>query len=368
MRTLYHLGLHKTGSTSLQFFLQRNQQQLARAGILFPPTTPQGLAHYHTDALALSEQPRRTPELNDYMGHNALAYRMINEAVPNFTFPAVHAPMPDAQSALTQIKTQAHVLKTKALVFCSEDLARASLMAPNVPARFADYFGTENVTLMATLRRPDDAIAAWQTQRLRFGHPFGALHADPPEAWLGTIHIEYRAALEPWLRTFPKAKLCLLPYKKMRAQGGSIGSFKTLSGLELPQNLVPLPDTNPGLPHALLEIARQSLTALPRPAARAFLHYLEDATRRLNLPANSDVDLFAPATRDALYRAFEDIHAWLCRITDTWPFFADFDDMRAPRPLPIIGATQQILPALKKDAAHHLEDKKILSFLENLSL
>lgn len=128
MRTIYHLGLHKTGSTSLQLFLQRNQQQLARAGVLFAPVTPQGLVHFNADAC--SDAPLRTPVLNDYMGHNALAYRMIAEAQSGFVFPPVHTPahdpMPDAATAFAQIKKHADVMSARDLVFCSEDLARAA--------------------------------------------------------------------------------------------------------------------------------------------------------------------------------------------------------------------------------------------------
>lgn len=366
MRTIYHLGLHKTGSTSLQFFLQRNQQQLARAGILFPPVTPMGLSHFRTDGMAGAAP--RAPDLNDYMGHNALAYRMISEAVPDFIFPPVHDPMPDADSALTQIKAQAQELDTRTLVFCSEDLARASLMVPKVPDRFARIFGTRDVTLMATLRRPDTAIAAWQTQRLRFGTPFAPLHSALPEAWLGTVHFEYRAALEPWLKTFPGAHIHLQPYDQLRAQGGSIASFGALSGIALPPHLDTLPDTNPGLPYALLEISRLSLEALPRLQARAFMRYLEGAAHRLDLPANDQIELFAPATRTALHRAFQDIHAWLYQTAGTWPFFADIDAMRTRPPLHILEATQQILPDLLQDARIHIEDAGQLSFLKKISL
>jgi hypothetical protein len=365
MRSIYHLGLHKTGSTSLQKYLARNQQALARSGILFPPVTPEGLAQFQADAGA--QAARREPAIADYMAHNALAYRMIAEGVRGFVFPPIHAPMPDADSAMTQIAEQARTIAPTALVFCSEDLARASLMVPDVPARFARCFGRQNVTLMANLRRPDAAIAAWQTQRLRFGLPFGPLHADPPEAWLGTVHFEYRAALEPWLRAFPRADLQIQPYDRLRAQGGSVKGFCATSGLALPQGLAAGPDANPGLPHALLEVARQSLAALPRERARLFRTYLAQAAPRLTLPANDKIELFAPATRTALHRAFVDIHDWLSQITGTWPFFADLDTMQTRPPLHVTEATRQTLPALLHDAHSHNAPPDHLEFLKNMA-
>lgn len=364
MRKIYHLGLHKTGSTSLQFFLQQNQQKLARSGILFPPITPQGLAHFRADAGAAS----RRPVLNDYMGHNALAYRMISEAVPGFIFPAVHDPMPNANSALAQITAQAQELGAHTLVFCSEDLARASLMVPTVPNRFAKAFGARDVTLIATLRRPDTAIAAWQTQRLRFGIPFAPLHRDPPEAWMGTIHYEYRAALEAWLKAFPNAQLSLHSYAHLRKHGGSVANFGALSGVKLPTDLVALPDTNSGLPYALLEIARLSLETFTHQEARKFLLYLEDAAQRLDLPNNNQIELFAPATRNALYHAFKDTNAWLSQTTGTWPFFKDIDAMAEPPELHILEATQQALPALCTDANIHNKDAGHHAFLEKIRI
>lgn len=276
--------------------MQRNQQQLARAGILFAPVTPQGLTHFNADAC--SDAPLRTPLLIDYMGHNALAYRMIAEAQPGFIFPPVHTPahdpMPDAATVFAQIKNLADVMSARDLVFCSEDLARASLMVPTVPTRFAKHFGISDVVLIATLRRPDDAIATWQTQRLRFGIPFAPLHTDPPEAWLGTVHFEYQAALEPWLQAFPNATLRLQSYTQLRAQGGSVESFGALSQLDLPEGLAPIPDSNSSLPYALLEIARQSLTALPHQSARKFLTYLEGAAGRLDLLPTPESNCLPP--------------------------------------------------------------------------
>jgi hypothetical protein len=364
MRTIYHLGLHKTGSTSLQFFLHRNQQQLARAGILFPPVSQQGLARFNADAKQRSLASM--PVLNDYMGHNALAYRMINEAVPGFVFPPVHEPMTTVAKALSQISEQARGAHT--LIFCSEDLCRASLMVPAVPMRFARAFGTQDTTLIANIRRPDAAIASWQTQRLRFGVPFAPLHADPPEAWLGTVHFEYRAALEPWLQAFPEANLCLQSYDRLHAQGGSIQSFTALPGLGLPSDLVTLPDTNSGLPYALLEIARQSLDALPQARSRAFISYLERAAVRLELPSNHQVELFAPGTRTALHRAFKDIHEWLCQLTGSWPFFFDLDAMATPPDMHILDVTRQALPALVRDASIHLQDADLRAFLKRISV
>lgn len=236
-------------------------------------------------------------------------------------------------------------------------------MVPTVPTRFAKHFGISDVVLIATLRRPDDAIAAWQTQRLRFGTPFAPLHTDPPEAWLGTVHFEYKAALEPWVQAFPNATLRLQPYAQLRAQGGSVDSFGALSQLDMPTDLAAIPDSNPGLPYALLEVARQSLAALPHHSARKFLTYLQEAAGRLDLPANTRIEMFAPGARRILHRAFADIHTWLCQTTGRWPFFEDLDEMHSPRELHITQVTQQILPDLIQDAGQHLKDADLLAFL-----
>jgi hypothetical protein len=365
MRQIYHLGLHKTGSTSLQRFLWLNRQALARAGLLFAPVTPEAQARFEAPG---PEDPATVPPLNAYMGHNALAYRLIAEALPGFGFPQVHEPMPPSELALAQVQAMAVARDCHTLLFCSEDLARTGLMAPAAPARLAAVFGVQDVRLIAAIRRPDAALAAWQTQMLRFGTPFAALRDVGPTVGLGTVHVEYRAALAPWLRAFPGAGLRLLPYTALRAQGGSVCSFAALAGCNLPAGLVPVDAANLGLPHALLEIARQGICTLPRGAAGALRRYLETVRGRLDLVPDNEIELFGPAARETLFHAFCDTNDWLSQVSGRIPFFDDLDDMRRVRQISDLAAAAAALPGLRADARQYLDHPEVLAFLDALTL
>lgn len=366
MHKVFCLGLHKTGSTSLQQFLLANQIALARAGVLVPPVTPEGQARFVAEALGRLPKGHRI-RVNEYMGHNALAYRMMTEMVPGFALPPVHAPMPDVETVLHAVRDMAALVQAHTLILCSEDLARASLAAPEVPARLAEAFGTEDTTLFCLVRRPDQAICAWQSQRLRFDQPFGRLYGSGLEGYLGSVHLEYRAALAPWLRHFPGARLVILPYDVARANGGAVVAFRAIEGLDLPAGLGEVPDANPSLPHALIEIARTGLAGLELGAARALRYYLEGATARLDLPRNAEVDLLGAADRGILAACFEETHHWLSQTTGRIPFFADHADILRVPPLSDRAAATALFPALLADAQTHLTNADVLRWLETLA-
>lgn len=361
MRKIYHLGLHKTGTTSLQLFLWRNRKTLARNRILYPPATPKARDLFEIDD---DEGP---PPLNAYMSHNALAYRMIADAVPEFGFPPVHTPMDDAATTLEGIAAQARETGARTLLFCSEDLARAGLMAPSVPRHFADRFGQADTLLIAAIRRPDEAIAAWQTQMLRFHAPFPALRDTGAHGFLGLVQFEYRAALEPWCTTFQEADKHFLPYADLCHRGGALRGLSELGGIALPEDGRTALHANPGLPHVLMELGRRGLAALPRASATALRHYLENVPSRLRLPPDTEVDLFTPEQREIMARSFAETHHWLSQITGRIPFFDDLDEIRRSRPVSVQTALAQLLPDLRRDSRDHLEDRAARGFLETLS-
>lgn len=156
--------------------------------------------------------------------------------------------------------------------------------------------------------------------------------------------------------------------RAMRAQGGSVSSFAKLSGCALPSGLEPVGQANPGLPYALLEIARQGICTLPRVSAGALRRYLEAAAQRLELVPDDNIELFAPNARETLLHAFRDTHDWLSQVTGRIPFFDDLDDMRRPRPISDLAAASAALPALRADAQKHIENLEARTFLETLAL
>lgn len=363
MQKIYALGLHKTGSTSLQMFLLRNQRALMETGILYPPVTPQGITRLMAE-MAGRVPATRPSRLNEYMGHNALAYRMIAEAVPGYQFPKGHNPMFAGAMALGLVKDMAQQMAARALVFCSEDLARAALLAPAVPGRFAAAFGTEETTLMAVIRRPDEAIASWQTQLLRFRMPVPALTPKVLRGYFDSVHVAYRRALSPWCEAFPAARLAIADYATVRRQGGSVGFFRAYCGLDLPDTLSDAEDRNPGLHPALFEIARQATHGLEA-AEFAALRDLLFALPPEGLPDAREVDFLDAGTRRALLAHFTPIHDWLAGLTGSTTFFDDLDDIARPRRLSHLEAARIALP-LVRAAAERAGNDGLCSFLRGL--
>lgn len=365
MKKIYCLGLHKTGSTSLQRVLLANQVALARRGVLFPPVTPQAVTRFMADLLRPSAA--RSLRLNDYMGHNALAYQMISERVAGFAVPQGHLPTFASSDALFLAQDLAEHLAAQTLVFCSEDLARAALMAPDVPRVFAERFGADDVTIFAVVRRPDEALAAWQTQKLRFGQPFAALRQTGVEPYFGTVHLEYRAALEPWLRAFPTARIVLAPYGEVKAAGGTVERFFQIAGLATSGLTGLETKANPSLPHAVFEIARLALAAIPLESAKHLRAFLARAAEGLALPVNSSVDMLGGKARGTLLRGFEDTHHWLSQTSGRVPFFPDISQMAVAPDMTATDAAVQALPALRAKADTELGDPVARAFLAGLS-
>lgn len=365
MKKIYCLGLHKTGSTSLQRVLLANQVELAQRGVLFPPVTPQGVTRFMADLLRPSEP--RPLRLNDYMGHNALAYQMISERIAGFAVPAGHLPTFSSADAFFLVRDLVANLAAQTLVFCSEDLARASLMAPDVPGVFAEQFGVDDVTIFAVVRRPDEALMAWQTQMLRFGQPFEALCQTGVEPYFGTVHLEYRAALEPWLRAFPGARIVLEPYGKVRAAGGTVERFFEIADVDTSGLTGLETKANPGLPHAVFEIARLALEVLPLENAKHLRGFLAQSAQGLALPSNGSVDMLGAEARGTLLRSFEDTHHWLSQTSAHLPFFPEIFQMAVVPDMTATEAAVLALPALRVKAETELSDPIALAFLKGLS-
>lgn len=365
MQKIYSIGLHKTGSSSLQNYLLQNQIALLQSGILFPPVEPQGIARLLSEATGRRER-HRPARLNEYMGHNALAYRLIADLEPDFSFPAVHEPMFSAEQALSLVAELVSQLSPEALVFCSEDLARASYRNPQIPALFAEQFGTDDTTILCTIRRPDEAISSWQCQRLNFPEAFERLQSEGIEGYLRSVHVDYAKALQPWLQTFKNAQVKIQPYKRVMTNGGAVANFWTQSGLDEPKILFLPDDRNQSLPYALFEIARLA-KGDDCPAPWQVLSYLKEASARLILPSNAKVDLIGPANRKILAQAFLPIQRELAKITNCKPFYDDLEQIESGDRLDSLEAARTLLPALKLDAAKSCKNGHAKSWLQGLS-
>jgi hypothetical protein len=344
MRFVCFIGHHKVGSSALQDMLSRNMLRLLRAGILYPMIDPVGQTYLLRAALTGQDAAEPLP-INAREAHNALAFRMLAEVGGN-PMPPYHKHIPPSGLALHAIHTQIRLLAPEVTVLCAEVFANFGAVDPALIDRLGKVTGTDPVTLLCTLRRPDDYLASWQGQRLKFGHAPPALREAGIADYAGTIHFDYARMLRPWTERMPDARLVLRNYRDVLAAGGSGADFLVQAGIAPPPGLVDTGSANPSIPHALMEIVRRANAALPGPAARGLRHWLMARAGEMDLVPNAQVELWGAAHRAELVDRFAPVEAWLAARTGA-PFFDDLEAARATRPVPELEAARAALAAVR---------------------
>lgn len=370
MKAYFHIGHHKTGTTSLQAFLSRNAPVLRRHAIHYPWVETQGAAMATAAALAgrgyyltllpglLRRRLRRTgPDMdpaaarapqslpiNVREAHNALAFRMLHDRL-GWRVPGYHRDLPHSRQMLIGLGHQIAQLRPRHLVLCSEVMSHFGPSAPDQIARLRDAVQTRDITLWCTLRRPDEQAASWHGQLIRFGQAPRPLSA-PDGLNLTWLHFDYRRVVEPWLQALPEGRPVLRPYDRVMAEGGSVEDFLRHSGIDFPRRLIPAPTMNVSLPPAALALLREANARLPAEEARDFAHRVMALTGDMKLPSSRQVEMFGPANRARMFTAFAPIHDWLTQTAGGGAFFSDLDQMLVCRPIPEAEALRDLLDRL----------------------
>ena len=183
-----HIGMHKTGSTSIQHFFSRSRRILPLFGLLYPPS-------FGADGRS---QPK----------HNAIFSAVSHEA----DFGAPHPVLGPSASLIERTaerfrRSRAHTCVLSAEGFSGEkpDFARAL-------ASLGDEF---DVTVIVFLRRPDiwlekfhrQMIISREVRETRGIEEFAALPAT-------ALHIDYFAILDWWANAFGSDAIRMLPYRE----------------------------------------------------------------------------------------------------------------------------------------------------------
>lgn len=360
MKVILYFGHHKVGSTALQAFLASNMLALLEHGILYPAVESEGMSHLLAQALGRQDKPA-LGKMNVREPHNALAFRMLSGKTGNKT-PPWHGVLPGLPSMLNTIRHQVEVLQPNTVILCSEVFANFGAGHKDLIAKLHNLFPGAEFELYCALRRPDEYIASWFGQRLRFGHQLEPLFDTAPVG-LKSIHFDYRKMVEPWVQEFAGAKLHIRNYADILKSGGSVEDFIDQVSCVFPAGLPIEGPANQGLARATYEIIRRANHDLPGKEAESLREFF------LNLPSaqvpvrNSDVDLFAPALRNNFAEAFAPIHSYLNELTGQDAFFPDIDEMNQPRPVPEPQATAQVLATL--DLAS-LPSPELRQFIQDL--
>lgn len=364
MKVVCHIGHHKTGTSTLQAFLAQNSHRLLQAGILYPWVESQGASKALAKAMGEGDRQEILP-FNIREAHNALAFRMLADSLPNWKVPPYHVGLPHSRQMLMALSNQIEALRPKGVVLCSEVMSHFGKIAVGQIDRLrheglacADHFA-----LWCTLRRPDDQLVSWHGQQVRFGQAPAPL-SDPEHGLnLHWLHVDYRGVIEPWLQEVPDAEVTLRPYRETLAAGGSVEDFLLGCGLGMPGNLLPAKTMNVSFKPAVISLLRLANARLPRPIAQELAESISGMTRGMTLAATSEVEFLGPVSRARLVAHFAPIHAWLSQTSARAAFFSDIDEMAQCRPISEQEALQSLLDQLTPHQISKVPSLEIRDFL-----
>ncbi|NVO28081.1 hypothetical protein HJ526_11660 [Donghicola sp. C2-DW-16] len=354
------IGHHKVGSTSLQDYLARNAVKFARTGVLYPYVDFEGLA-YHASVANGHPTIKGALPINIREPHNALAFRMINEASGR-EVPSYHEGLPSQRQMFNAIRQQVRMFEPHTVILAAEVFANFGAVDTKLIRMIRDQFPNANVTIVATLRRIDEYIASWHGQRLKFGHKVQALRETGGMGYRKGIHFNYQLMVEPWLKAFPDARAILRDYSDVSAAGGSIVDFFVQTGIQKPEKLQNERRVNDSLHRATYEIARRANHELNQESARELRHFLKYSTKEFGLPLNKDIELFGDQNRQKMFQAFAPIDQWLGQTVGTDAFFADQEAVLRCNPIAELDVACETIGKILGCKSVNL-DKHVLDFL-----
>ncbi|MEG6509456.1 hypothetical protein V6C03_10790 [Methyloligella sp. 2.7D] len=275
-----HIGLGKTGTTSLQTFFWANRKPLAKYGILYPTTGAVAGAHH-----LLS--PHIPPFLKD-----------VWDFVPTSKW------APELAQAANMP------------VLLSSELTSSA--KPDVVARFGEellpYFDTK---VIIYLRRQDHLIVAGYSQQIKAG----TQKMDIGGAFARLFgQFDFKARLMPWIEAFGAENLILRPYERRQLIGGDIRK-DFLSGIlgidDLSGFQTSTTNENPRFAYPALEYKRMINNVIPdTQASTRFNEPLLAYSAAIDSSSTAifhESDLLAAAERKMVLNRVRPVNAWIAK-------------------------------------------------------
>jgi hypothetical protein len=273
-----HIGLEKTGTTTLQFTMALNQRLLRNYGYFFP-TTLEGSTSNHIGLALCAASPEAASDLGQYAGlTNRAAYSAFLERYPK-------------QMARELIRSGCHtaILSNE---HCSSRLTTIAEIAKlyRIVASVAPQ-----IRVVIYLRRQDELVASHYSNFVRSG---ATREFEFPQniGWL-----DYLNLLEMWADVFGRENLSIRIFEREQMKGGDLlADFCSTIGFSRYDELPRLEDQNRGLDVYTLEFLRRFNACAPScsTSARRSRGDIEDA-------------LAAISTRDSLRPSGEAAAAFL---------------------------------------------------------
>lgn len=212
--TIYlHIGIHKTGSTSIQMALHTHREDLLKAGVLYP-------------------------SLNDNYNHRMLAeYLQSPDGDKNLSnwFAGIAAKVD--RSSIRQVVVSAELLyypKLSELVRSSNEKKSAVITEESylnrllkLKSSIPDLFDNK---IVIYLRRQDVFIESAYYQMVKGVSAFTGSIKDTVEGL--STYMDYYLMLSYWAEVFGKENILVRVYEKQQLPGGSIKDFLQVINLE----------------------------------------------------------------------------------------------------------------------------------------
>ncbi len=260
MRIVLHIGLEKTGTTSIQAHCQRHAQALRAQGILYPSDLGPG---NHVDLATAFAAFELTGDMRLRAG--------VGTEAELASFGA---------QVVARLKRQVARARPRCLLLSNEHLSSRCYGAEI--GRLRDMLAgfSDDVRVLVYLRRQDRAVLSLYSSYLK-----GQGTRDLAHMAAGTPWLDYRALLARWADAFGRDRLVVRRFPPPR--GSLIEDFSAAAGLP------PLPEVPDDTR------ANRSLDPRQRGAAGAAQRHPADRPRRR---AQSRPDRAAPVHAGALVR------------------------------------------------------------------
>lgn len=218
MKAILHIGIEKTGTTSIQNFLHKNRHRLADHGIFYPQSP--GLRNHRAIAAVCLNEDRR----DDYFISKGIT--TVNEKARWKTqflreFDRELKSNRDSESVLISSEHLSSRLVS------TEEVSRLKVMLDKY---------CESTDVHVYLRRQDRVAISLRSTAIRAGH-------TPPSGFPTTLGIsnryDYEALLRRWAEVFGQPNVFAYDYDKSVANSGDIVSdFLNRLGLDKTRGLL----------------------------------------------------------------------------------------------------------------------------------
>jgi hypothetical protein len=236
--TYIHIGLPKTGTTSLQAFFHVNREALRTRGVVYPRT-------------AGSYGGNGTPSAFALLGETPAYFRASN---PNYASPQL-----DFEACWGELIDQAEA--EKALLVSSEEFA----FVPPSELRQRSAFDARAKSILVYLRRQDEAIEASYLQQVLAG-----LYRGTIDDYLDDVLVnrnpdqgpfDYRTLISECWEAFGRANVHVYTFQKRRGFDWIFATALDAIGLRLDSKFKLPKPRNPSLHPLFVEYLRRRLIA-----------------------------------------------------------------------------------------------------------